>query len=105
MKVELESMPLNIVLALAKAELMSAHKTTNVEVVGVSIDYYYEDYSDNRTPLLVTAIVYKDEFDKLDDGYDIDNQEHKWIMIWDSCLVGFSSLMRLDQEGKNNNNE
>ena len=41
MKVELESMPLNIVLALAKAELMSMHKTTNVEVVGVSIDYDY----------------------------------------------------------------
>lgn len=97
MKVELESMPLNIVLALAKAELMSAHKTTNVEVVGVSIDYEYEDCSDNGAPLLVTAIVDKDEFGR---EFDIDDQEHKWIMLWDNSLVGFHSIMRLDQKDK-----
>lgn len=100
MKVELESMPLNIVLALAKAELMSAHKTTNVEVVGVSIDYDYEDDLDSGAPLLVTAIVDKDE---LGNEFDANDQEHKWIMIWDNSLVGFHTLMRLDQKGNNNN--
>lgn len=102
MKVELESMPLNIVLALAKAEIMSVHKTTNVEVVGVSIDYDYEDDLDSGTPLLVTAIVDKDE---LGNEFDANDQEHKWIMIWDNSLVGFHTIMRLDQKAKDNNNE
>lgn len=99
MKVELESMPLNLVLALAKAELMSAHKTTNVEVVGVAIDYDYEDDLDSGAPLLVTASVDKDE---RGNDFDIDNQEHKWIMIWDNSLVGFNTIMRLDQKVDNN---
>lgn len=101
MKVELESMPLNIVLALAKAELMSAHKTTNVEVIGVSIDYDYEDDLDSGAPLLVTAIVDRDE---LGNEFDTDNQEHKWIMVWDNTMVGFHTIMRLDQKVSNTNN-
>lgn len=94
-KIELEAMPLNIVLALAKAELMSAHKTTNVEIVGVSIDYNYEDDLDDGAPLLVTAVVDKDE---LGNDFDVEDQEHKWIMYWDNKLVGFHTIMRLDQK-------
>lgn len=102
MKVELESMPLNIVLALAKAEIMSVHKTTNVEVVGVSIDYDYEDDLDSGAPLLVTAIVDKDE---LGNYFEPDDQEHKWIMMWDNRLVGFHTIMRLDQKTNEDNNK
>lgn len=98
MKIELEAMPLNIVLALARAELMSAHKTTNVEIVGVSIDYDYEDDLDDGAPLLVTAVVDKDE---LGNDFDIEDQEHKWIMCWDNKLVGFHTVMRLDQKLNN----
>jgi len=99
---KIESLPLNVVWNLTQRELMSAHKTTNVEVVGVSIDYDYEDDLDSGAPLLVTAIVDKDE---LGNEFDANDQEHKWIMIWDNSLVGFHTIMRLDQKTKENNNE
>ena len=57
---------------------------------------------DSGAPLLVTAIIDKDE---LGNEFDANDQEHKWIMIWDNSLVGFHTLMRLDQKTKKDNNK
>ena len=100
MKVELEAMPLNIVLSLAKAELMSTYNTSNVDVLGVSIDYDYSEDDDSGAPLIVIADI---DVDEKGNAFPDDETEHKFVMVWDNELVGFHTIMRLDQQIKEKN--
>ena len=91
-------MPLNVVLQLAKAELMSAYRTDNVEIGGVGFDEEVcESDEEGKRSLMVNAIVMpEEECFKNDGGY------HPWVMIWDEEKCEFLQLERWDEERTEN---
>jgi hypothetical protein len=98
---KIEGMALNMVLALAKAELMDACRTHNVEIKGVGFDPEYTDYDEEgeRTLTVVAHIEAEEKCFKNDCG------THPWIMVWDEETCSFNSLMRIDQKEDNPSGE
>lgn len=94
MATKIESLPLNVVLQLAKAELMSSYKTNKVEIKGVGIDLDICDLDDDdECSLMVDAEIYPEN-----DVYKEDRGLHPWVMVWDEQRCGFHTIMRLDQK-------
>lgn len=91
---KIEGMALNVVLQLAKAELMSAYRTDNVKIMGVDFDWdVCEGDEDGERSLMVDAcIMPKEECFKKDSG------RHPWLMVWDEETCEFHTLMRWDQD-------
>ena len=91
---KIESMALNVVLQLAKAELMSAYRTDKVEIKGVGFDEdACEDDEDGERSLMVNAVIFPDE-----ECFKKDRGFHPWLMTWDEESCEFSTIMRWDQE-------
>ena len=96
---KIESLPLNVVWNLTQRELMSACGTTNLEIVGVGYASEYEnDYNLDDYPLLVNALIVGAK------GTG-DSGLHPWLMVWDENECDFHTLMRLDQQIKEKNEE
>ena len=91
---KIESMALNVVLQLVKAELMDAYRTHNVDVLGVGFDDERTQFDEEgeRTLSVMAHIEPKEKCFKNDCG------THPWIMVWDEEQCQFVSLMRMDQE-------
>ena len=91
---KIESMALNVVLQLAKAELMSAYRTDKVEIIGVGFDWdVCESDEDGERSLMVTACIMPEE-----ECFKKDRGTHPWVMVWDEETCEFHTLQRWDQE-------
>ena len=91
---KIESMALNVVLQLAKAELMSAYRTDKVEIIGVGFDWdVCESDEDGERSLMVTACIQPEE-----ECFKKDCGMHPWVMVWDEETCEFHTLQRWDQE-------
>lgn len=92
--VKIESLPLNVVLTLAKHELMSCFNTTNVKIKGVWFDWDWCDSDEEGDrSLMVTAEMQTD---------DSNNGTHPWVMVWSEDECDFHTVMRLDQKVNDN---
>ena len=87
----IQGMPLNIVLKLAKEELMTVFQTVKVEILGVTLDYSYCGDFNDGAPLVVTSKMTDTVGSKKNCG------KHPWLMLWDEDACGFHTIMRLDQ--------
>lgn len=98
-----DSLPLNVVKRLVKAELMEAYRTTKVEIVSFEFDddiYGYDDdpkAQELLQQLTVTATVEGDE-----ECFSKDYGTHPWLMEWSADMGQFTSLMRADQKCDSN---
>jgi hypothetical protein len=91
---KIEGMALNVVLALAKKEIMDYCMTTRVGVVSVGFDYdTIESDEDGERTLMVMADVDTD-----DERFKDCNGVHPWALVWDEDLCEFHTTMRLDQD-------
>lgn len=91
---KIEGMALNVVLALAKKEIMDYCMTTRVGVVSVGFDYdVIESDEDGERTLMVMADVDTD-----DERFKDCNGVHPWALIWDEEACEFHTTMRLDQD-------
>lgn len=91
--IKIQSMPLNVVCNLARNEIVSACLTNEVTVIGVGYAYKHSSDEENEYPLLVTAETFNCYFDK-------DNGTHPWLLVWNEEECEFNSIMRLDQQIK-----
>ena len=92
--VKIESLPLNVVLTLAKHELMSCFNTTNVRIKGVwfDLDWCDSDEEGDRSLMVTAEMQTKDN----------NNGTHPWVMVWNEYECDFHTVMRLDQNEKTN---
>lgn len=91
---KIEGMALNVVLALAKKEIMDYCMTTRVGVVSVGFDYdAIESDEDGERTLMVVADVDTD-----DERFKDCNGVHPWALVWDEDACEFHTAMRLDQD-------
>lgn len=91
---KIEGMALNVVLQLAKAELMSAYRTHNVEVKSVGFDTKHTEYdNEGERTLMVWAHIEPEE-----ECFADDRGTHPWQMTWDEKACEFYELWRDDQE-------
>ena len=91
---KIESMALNVVLQLAKAELMSAYRTDKVEIKGVGFDWdVCESDEEGERSLMVTACIMPEE-----ECFKKDRGTHPWVMVWDEETCEFHTLQRWDQD-------
>ena len=91
---KIESMALNVVLQLAKAELMSSYRTDKVEIIGVGFDWdVCESDEEGERSLMVTACIQPEE-----ECFKKDRGTHPWVMVWDEETCEFHTLQRWDQE-------
>lgn len=98
---KIEGMALNVVLQLAKAELMSTYRTHNVEVMGVGFDpTWMESDDEGECTLMVQAHIEPEE-----ECFKNDYGTHPWIMIWDEESCEFHTLMRIDQDQNKSSDE
>ena len=96
---KIQSMPLNVVLQLAKAELMSACRTSRVKVIGVGIDDDIRvNDEDGECSLMVTACIQPEE-----ECFKEDCGVHPWVLRWDEEECDFISSMRWDQDADDKN--
>jgi hypothetical protein len=89
---KIEGMALNVVLALAKKEIMDYCMTTKVLVVSVGFNYNLKDEDGERTLMVVADVDTDDERSKDCNGV------HPWALVWDEEICEFHTAMRLDQE-------
>ena len=91
---KIEGMALNVVLALAKKEIMDYCMTTRVGVVSVGFDYdVIESDEDGERTLMVMADVDTD-----DERFQDCNGVHPWALVWDEETCEFHTAMRWDQD-------
>ena len=91
---KIEGMALNVVLALAKKEIMDYCMTTRVGVVSVGFDYdAIESDEDGERTLMVMADVDTD-----DERFQDCNGVHPWALVWDEEACEFHTAMRRDQD-------
>lgn len=88
---KIEGMALNVVLQLAKAELMSVYRTDKVKIIGVGFDEDQPDMEGERS-LVVTACVMPEE-----ECFKADCGTHQWVLTWDEEECQFFQSYRLDQ--------
>lgn len=91
--IKIQSMPLNVVCNLVRNEIVSVCLTNAVTIIGVGFAYKYYNDEENEYPLLVTA-------EALNCYNKNDNGEHTWLLIWDEEECEFNTIMRLDQQIK-----
>ena len=91
---KIESMALNVVLQLAKEELMSSYRTHNVEVITVGFDpERTENDNDGERTLMVWAHIEPEE-----ECFASDSGTHPWQMVWDEEACEFNQSWRDDEE-------
>lgn len=91
---KIESLPLNVVLQLAKKEIMDYCMTTEVLIMNVGFDYdLLESDEDNETTLMATADVTTS-----DERFEDCNGIHPWALTWDEEMCEFCTVSRWDQE-------
>ena len=91
---KIEGMALNVVLALAKKEIMDYCMTTRVGVVSVGFDYdVIESDEDGERTLMVMADVDTD-----DERFQDCNGVHPWALVWDEETCEFVQAGRWDQD-------
>lgn len=91
---KIEGMALNVVLTLAKKEIMDYCMTTRVGVVSVGFDYdAIESDEDGERTLMVVADVDTD-----DERFKDCNGVHPWALVWDEETCEFHTAMRWDQD-------
>lgn len=101
MATKIESLPLNIVLQLAKKELMECLNTKDVEILGVGFDWdVCESDDEDERSLMVTACVDGD-----DEQHTADYGKHPWVMVWDENTCEFHTLQRWDQSEDNDEDD
>lgn len=94
-----DSLPLNVVKKLIKAELMEAYRTTEVEIHSIEFDddiYGYDEDPKSQELLqqmTVTATVHGNE-----QCFNEDYGTHPWLLEWSADMGQFTSLMRSDQK-------
>lgn len=93
MATKIQSLPLAVVINLAKAELMESYRTHDVQVLTVGLcDSDEVGDVDNEQSIMVTAAVNSDEKCFADDC-----GTHPWRLTWDEEKCDFSLLCREDQ--------
>ena len=90
----MQSLPLAVVIDLAKAELMESFRTHDVQVLNVGLYDAYDD-KENEQSIMVTATVNSEE-----ECFAADCGTHPWLLTWDEDDCEFYRSMRWDQDGK-----
>lgn len=99
-------MPLSVIKRLVKVELMEACKTTNVVIKAIEFDdelYGYDedpDLQELNQMLTVIADISTD-----DERFADCNGVHPWMMEWSCDMAQFITVMRDDQEPRENDKE
>ncbi len=93
---KIESLPLNVVLQLAKKEIMDYCMTTQVLIVSVGFDYdvIEDDEVGERTLMAMANVITDDERFKDCNGF------HPWALIWDEEECEFCTVARWDQDNE-----
>lgn len=91
MATKIQSLPLAVVINLAKAELMESYETHDVQVLNVGL-YDAYDYENEQSIMVTATVNYEDEYSEADCG------THPWVLTWDEDDCEFYRLMRWDQD-------
>ena len=95
-----DSLPLNVIKQVIKAELMEGTKATKCEIVSIEFDdeiYGYDEDPQKQEllqQLTVTATLEGDA-----EPFARDYGTHPWMMEWSADMAQFVSSSREDQEG------
>ena len=90
MATKIQSLPLAVVINLAKAELMESYRTHDVQVLNVGL-YEADDDFENEQSIMVTATVNSEE-----ECFAADCGKHLWLMSWNEDECDFYRLIRWD---------
>lgn len=94
-----DSLPLNVIKQVIKAELLEATKATNCEIISIEFDDEIYGCCDNpqmqelEQRLTVTVAMEGDV-----PAFSKDYGTHPWLMEWSADMAKFFSLYRMDQD-------